>query len=222
MGNLISLGRRSDSTLVELIFLFLTVQTLTVGKAVAQDDPLPRKNLEIIQAQIGALASEVVERSKLGKDRHVYVRILTSENSWVVQNSVLEALKRLSYDLFVASFDQKIPGATVEVSLVEATVIYGPAFRESLFGRQRSQRTIKTTLSASVRSPAEEVLFAGNLSRVYSDTVYTGNLDELESPGIQYTHGEPPREGFFDNILEPAILLGATAVAIYLFFTVRS
>lgn len=228
MENSLLLTRRTCSTPLELIFLFFLVPSITSAYKLGQDDAkhgshsAVRKNLEIIQSEIASLTAELIERAKIGIDHTLFVRIENNEIDWVIRNSVFETLKRMKYNVIVASPDEEGRGPVLEIGLAEAGVSYGRAFRGSLFGKQLAQRRIRTTISANLRSANEEVLFAGNLSRVFIDTVRAGDIAELETAGIPFTHGKPPEEGFFDTILEPAIIMGAAAVAIYLFFTVRS
>lgn len=220
--------RQTCSTLLELIFLFFLLPSIAAAYILGQDDArhgshsAVRKNLEIIQSEIASLTAEVLERTTIGNEHTLFVRIENNEIPWIIRNSVFETLKRMKYNVIVASPDQEGRGPVLEIGLAEAGVSYGRAFRGSFFGKQQTQRRIRTTISANLRSANNEVLFAGNLSRVFIDTVRTGVIAELETAGIPFTHGKAPEEGFFDTILEPAIIIGAAGVAIYLFFTVRS
>jgi len=101
-------------------------------------------------------------------------------------------------------------------------VRYGDAFRESFLGTRKTERTISTTISANVRNAQNEVLFAGAISKAYKDTVNVSQVPELESPSIFFTHGELRGTEFLEEVLEPIIIVGASAVVVYLFFTVRS
>jgi hypothetical protein len=39
---------------------------------------------------------------------------------------------------------------------------------------------------------------------------------------VSVTQGTLPGEGFFSSLVEPLVMIGAIAVAVYLLFTVRS
>ena len=54
------------------------------------------------------------------------------------------------------------------------------------------------------------------------DTIRVSAIPSLEDPGVPLTQGALPPEGFFSSLVEPLVMLGAVAVAVYLLFTVRS
>jgi hypothetical protein len=210
---------KRHSTLNGLIFLFLLTGLSVRGYAGESTDPPTKANLEIFRSQLDSLASEVLERANLGGEKNLFLNVRSSDSSLVARNMISEALKRLRYNVFFASRGDE---ATIDLAFVETSVRYGSVFRQSILGERKAERTINTVISANVRSVQNEVLFAGSLSRTLRDTVSVGDIPDLENSSIPFTHGEAPEGGAFDNILAPAIIVGASAVVIYLFFTVRS
>jgi len=65
-----------------------------------------------------------------------------------------------------------------------------------------------------------------SFSATLTDTVATGMLDIMEGSGYDFARGKRPpppgSTGFWSKIVEPAIVLGATAVVVILLFSVRS
>jgi hypothetical protein len=210
------------STLDGLIFLFLLTGLSTRLHAGESTDLSTKTNLEVFRSQLDSLASELLQRANLGQERNLFLNVRSSDSSLVVRNMISEAFKRLRYNVFLASHGNGSEGAAIDLAFVEIAVRYGRAFRENILGGRKAERTISTVISANVRSAGNEVLFAGNLARTSRDTVSVGDIPDLENLSIPFTHGEAPEGGVFDNILAPAIIVGASAVVIYLFFTVRS
>jgi hypothetical protein len=210
------------STLDGLIFLFLIVGLSTGGYAGESTDLPPKTNLEIFHGQLDSLASELVGKANLSRERNLSLNVRSSDSSMVARNMISEAFKRLGHNVFFATDGDRSEGATIDLAFVETAVRYGRAFRENILGERKAERTISTVISANVRSLLAEVLFAGNLSRTSRDTISVSDIPDLENSSVPFTHGEAPEGGVFDNILAPAIILGASAVVIYLFFTVRS
>jgi hypothetical protein len=215
-------GRFTHSTLIGLIFLFLTSPAQTHAYGEDQGDPPVKTNLEIFQIELSSLAAELVQRSGDGLGRSLVVNVRSPDTSWIARNTIVEALTKLNYSVYLSSSAGEGSGAAVDLGIVEMKVRYGDAFRESFLGTRKTERTISTTISANVRNAQNEVLFVGAVSRAYKDTVNVGDVAELESSSISFTHGEPPGTEFLEDVLEPIIIVGASAVAIYLFFTVRS
>jgi hypothetical protein len=207
------------STLTGLIFLFFTLQLY--GGAGDGDASTTKTNLEIFQMQLSSMAREAVHEGSLGGDRSLRLNFRNPDSGWLAQNTILEALKEMGYNLFIGSSDSQ-RSSTLDVGLLEMKVSYGPAFRDTFLGKRKTPRTVKTSLSANLRAPNDEILFAGILSRSFTDTVRASDIHDLENPAQRITQGEAPADGFFDNVIEPLVIIGASAVAVYLFFTVRS
>jgi len=215
-------GRFTHSTLTGLIFLFLATLSHIRAYSKEQGDPPIRTNLEVFQTELSLLAAEVVQRSGDGLGESLFVTVRSSDTSWVARNTIVEALKKLNYSVFLLSSAGEARGAAIDLGIVEMRVRYGDAFRESFLGTRKTERTISTTISANVRNAQNEVLFAGAISKAYKDTVNVSQVPELESPSIFFTHGELRGTEFLEEVLEPIIIVGASAVVVYLFFTVRS
>lgn len=216
------IGLHRHSTLFGLIFLFLAQLSSVFAQEKDSGDPGVRPNLEIIKSEVAALTMEIMKKSDVSTEQNLLVKFRISDTSWVVRNALLETLKRMKYNVFLSSSTEKQEGVSLDIGLVETKVRYGPAFRESFLGKRKTARKIEVAVSANIRDARDEVLFAGSLSRGFSDTIHVGDLPDLEIPSIPLTQGEPPEGGFFDSVLEPLIIIGASAVAVYLFFTVRS
>ncbi|HEX7070613.1 MAG TPA: hypothetical protein VF190_07395, partial [Rhodothermales bacterium] len=54
------------------------------------------------------------------------------------------------------------------------------------------------------------------------DTVRVADLALLEDRAFSETVGNRPEGGFFRRVIEPAVLVGAVAVGVFLFFSLRS
>jgi hypothetical protein len=210
------------STLDGLIFLFFLRGLLTSAYAGELSDLPIKTNLEIFQSQLDSLASELLEKANLGHEKDLFLNVRPSDSFLVARNMISEALKRLRYHVFFDAQTDGLEGAAIDLAFVQTVVRYGNAFRENILGERKAERTISTVISVNVRSARNEVLFAGSLSRMSRDTVSVGDIPDLENSFVPFTHGEAPEGGVFDNILAPAIIVGASAVVIYLFFTVRS
>ena len=72
------------------------------------------------------------------------------------------------------------------------------------------------------RIPFGEILSSKSISEEISDTVSVDDISTVEDPNINITHAELPTEPFIDKFVEPFVIIGATGVAVYLFFHVRS
>jgi hypothetical protein len=207
---------------VGLIFLFLTLLPNAQAAGGDQSDLPVKTNLEVFQTELSSLAEELVQKSVDGLGRNVVVNVRSPDTSWVTRNTIAEALTKLNYTVYLTSSDGEGKGATIDIAIVEMKVRYGDVFREGFLGTRKTERTISTTMSANVRNVQDEILFVGGVSRAHKDTVDVSNVAQLENSSFAFTHGEPPKTDFFENVLEPVIIIGASAVVVFLFFTIRS
>lgn len=56
----------------------------------------------------------------------------------------------------------------------------------------------------------------------FNDKVKADSLDRIENRSFPFTQGQLPPEPFFSSLLEPVLAVSAAAVAVILFFSVRS
>jgi hypothetical protein len=210
------------STLLELILLFVAVPSNGSAHGEGQSEDPVKTNLEVFRIEFTSVATELLQRSGAGLERNLVLNVRSPDSCWLARNTIVEALKKMNYNVYLSSPGSEGRGVSIDIGIVEAKVRYGKTFRESFLGGGKTERTISTIVSASVRNLQNEILFAGDVSREYKDTVNVSDVSDLENPSISCTHGEPPDSDFFDELLEPIIIVGASAVVVYLFFTVRS
>ncbi len=113
----------------------------------------------------------------------------------------------------------KPSGLKLNYALDDVSVDFSEAFRESFLGGYKTERKIKISGSFILYENGKvskgkyfNLLKADTLDYENINDFNNGFVAEIEKPGIP----------FFDSLLEPVIALGTVAVAIFLFFTVRS
>ncbi len=107
-----------------------------------------------------------------------------------------------------------LPRLAYEVE--EATVAYERA------GRKQLRRTVTLALRHTFTGPGGEILREDRCRDVYEDTVARRAAAGLADEAFPETQAPLPEAGWLRRYLEPVVLTAATAVAVYLFFTLRS
>ncbi len=107
---------------------------------------------------------------------------------------------------------------TASFVIDNALVTYSAPEREGFFGSFYTERTLQ--LSGNYFITSNQNIKAFNL--VDKDTINVEDVEKLENRSYPFTHGELPPEPFFSSLLEPIVAIGAAAVTIILFFSVRS
>lgn len=115
--------------------------------------------------------------------------------------------------------DDKNGDVNVNYVIDEISVEYGEIFRDGLFGDYLVPRNLQLR---------GNYLLDGSLSLfrefVYSftDTIKYDEIDLVENESFEFTKGKVPAEPFFTSLLEPVVAVGTAALAVILFFTIRS
>ena len=105
----------------------------------------------------------------------------------------------------------------------DAEVKYGEQERDGFLGEFYVSRELILSgnyLITSSEVPSSSELKEFNYS--FTDKVKVEDIDKIENRSFPFTSGKLPSEPFFSSLLEPVIAVGAAAIAVILFFSVRS
>ena len=89
-------------------------------------------------------------------------------------------------------------------------------------GRSAFERTVSLSLEYTLTGIQGSIEADGICNETAVDTVRTRDLALLEDPAFSETVGPRPPAGWIRRIVEPAVLVGAVSVGVYLFFSLRS
>jgi hypothetical protein len=128
-----------------------------------------------------------------------------------------EVISDLSKNGYTLISDNKFPKLQYIVS--NASVNYGDIFRDGFLGEYLVPRSLN--LSGNFIFTGSTINTYG-FNYSYQDTVKVKGVNELENSGYPFTQGKLPAEPFFSGILEPIVAVGTAALAVILFFTIRS
>ncbi len=136
----------------------------------------------------------------------------------VFGNRLIEDFNRGGKKIIVGSNNDS---SVTEMNFVidTAFINYGRFFRKKLFGDFYTTRTIILGGSYSIMKPVAAVK---SFSFTLSDTVNADQIQKIENSAFPFTQAPVPAEPFFSTIYEPVIAVGAAALTVILFFTVRS
>ena len=110
-----------------------------------------------------------------------------------------------------------------DIGSYETNVHYDSMFREGIFGEKKLKRTISVKLSIqATNNKTDEVLLSKSLNEHLSDTVASDDIPKYELASSKSTQGEIPAENMLDRFIEPFVIIGATGVAVFLFFHLRT
>ncbi len=171
-----------------------------------------KTNLQVFDQLVD---SSLVELTELLPDTVKNISLDTEAGAYAVFNSqIISNLTGKGYKL--VDHDNAFG---LQYVIKEASTSYGDIFRDGFLGDYLVPRRL--TLSGSGNFSGRTIT-THNFNFTYQDTVAVDSVNTYENPAWPFTHGSLASEPFFSGILEPVIAVGTAALAVILFFTIRS
>lgn len=163
---------------------------------------------ELIDSSVTRAVSFIPENVK-------NIKFELNNDSFAVFNSeIISAFSNRGYNLASESnsFD-------IQYFINNAVTSYGEIYREGFLGDYFVPR--KIILSGGYNFSGSTI-FTKDFNYSYVDTVNVDSIGTIENSVYPFTQAKLPSEPFFSSILEPVIAVGTAALAVILFFTIRS
>lgn len=200
-----------EEKIISFKIFFFVVLFIVCGKInFAQES-----NLQIFYSLIDSSVLQISGHIK-SKDIPVKLNFEMGESYSIFENHIIKTFRDLNYNIGTNSDSNFI---LINYVLDNAKVSYGDIYRDGLLGDYFLPR--KALISGNYLINSDPV-FVNNFQFFYDDTVSVDNIKNIESYSFPFTRGAVPSEPFFSSLFEPLIAIGAAAIAVFLFFTIRS
>lgn len=194
-----------------LIFSVVALFFLSADLSAQQPDT----NLDIFYTMIDSSVTDFV--SKVPKsEESIRLELNLAKNYSVFTNKVIAKIISLGKKI---SNEKNNELSNVNYIINKAKVTYGDIHRDGFFGGYYLPRNL--TLKGNYTVEGDSTIFK-NFSYSYKDTLKYDDIKNVENDSYPFTKGEIPPEPFLSSLFEPIVAIGAAAVAVILFFTVRS
>ncbi len=182
----------------------------------AQDGKF-KTNFDIINDLIQISINEIPFPANDDSTR-LYLEYESTPEYKILENRVILALSKNHKNLVL---EQSMAEISLKYSIEKAISNYTDNFKDGLFGDFLIER--ETNLRGSyILSRDKSILFTDDININRIDTVKYEDLTSKETSPPPFRQNDIPAEPFLYSLFGPAIALGATAVAVFLFFTIRS
>ncbi len=176
-------------------------------------------NLRVYQSLASSLADSLATLVPSADSPRVSVKTAPADIAWFLQDAVERPFR--AKNCVIAGNDSARFG--VEFGATGMKVQYSNLRRESMFGARVLDRAVVLQVRLRlVDRVLGTVIVTGERKAGFSDTVALSQVESLEQAAIPSTRGTIPPEDFFSGLVEPLVIVGAVAVAVFLLFTVRS
>ena len=191
--------------------------------ALGQQSGNQKSNIEVIHDLVQQIGRSIVSDSRMSAGDSLSVAIADGEGRMMVQGVLLETFRQSGQTVFLQSDTLPPKHFLVTVAAIHVNVRYDDMFRDGFLGSKKARRAISGRVECQVvRTGTNEVTYSNSPSGEFVDTIFVDDISKLERGASPSVRGELPSEEFFDRAVEPLIIIGATGVAVFLFFHVRS
>ncbi len=176
-----------------------------------------KDNLSIFFTLADSASNSIINMLPLNC-KEVKINFEQGNDFGVFTNQILENLKLKKINIFIGNTDSaNVP--VINFTIINANVRYGSLFRNGILGDYFTERNLLFSGNYSI-------LYNGTIVKKfnysYSDTINYNQIKQFENVSYPFTKGEIPAEPFFSSFYEPIVAVGASALAVILFFTIRS
>lgn len=201
-------------TLIFFIFFFLYRFSIYSQEF----DAVPKTNLEIINEILQSYFDKCNE----------YLNILGSDKIYLLKGNESEEGKYIlkSFKQFFLNYkfttDETIKEIDYRIKLDNSEIKTDYEFKNNnlIFGKY-IQREIFCGFNYII-SNKDSILYKQKFFETKKDTIDYNYISYVESDNYNFSKGKIPEEGFWDKYLIPASAIIVSAIAIVLFFTIRS
>jgi hypothetical protein len=192
---------------LRLLFFIILYQTSVYSQAAS--------NLDQFYTLVDS-ASNLLIRD-LGDEKEVKLELNFGVDYSVFANKVRGNLLRKGVQLVGENSEEQ---GFVKVNFVvdNSFVGYTEPEKDGIFGDFFTQRIVELSGNYFISNQSD----IQDFKLTVKDTINVEDVEEVENRSYPFTQGELPPEPFFSSILEPVVAIGAAAVIIILFFSVRS
>jgi hypothetical protein len=174
-------------------------------------------NLDVIRTLAGKIAERIPLDVSAGDS--VAIIVLPKETAWCLEGAIAERLSKRGMHM-ATNVDS---ARKLRFGIIDARVVYSNQRRSGILGAKLVDRDIRLKLEMKISNRFGDKEVPPSIAEESQrDTVRSSEAAGLENPFVAFTKGSMETEGFFSTLAEPLIMIGATAVAVFLLFAVRS
>lgn len=191
------------------VIFFLFLNSFSIAQS--------RTNLEVFFSLVDSSVVKI-NKSIQSPVKKIKIDFNAGSYSSVFQNQVIYDFVKLGRTIIPDSANSQ-NAAEINYSLENADVQYGEMERDGFWGGFLMPRKLKIEGSYSIKN---NTVKPGKFNFTYIDTVAADDIKTLENPSFPFTQGDVPSEPFLSSLFEPVVAISSAALAVILFFTVRS
>ncbi len=175
----------------------------------------PRENIDILDSLAKSAAMEFCEKVSAMDLDSLKPELTQHPAAWLIEKNIVSCAA--AGGIKILSGEESTPKADIWISAVGVSY-------ERIPDSDMIKRTCRVNFSASIPAEGKGKTEAGNFERIYTDTLNKHDINMVQHQTYSFAKAELPPENpsLWESIAEPVIIITSAAVAVALFFTVRS
>jgi len=176
-----------------------------------------KTNLDVFYSLTDTLVDKINSEIP-SNEKQILLTLNLGQSYSLFSNSIKERFIKNGIEIVDQPPDElNIP--TVDIVMEGAGVEYGEMFRSGFFGAHYIQR-YSTIFGNYLQTFSNKGIEKFEITHI--DTIKVEDITSLENPSFPFTQASIPPEPFLSGLAEPIIAIGAAALVVVLFFTIRS
>lgn len=197
---------------LRFFILFLSIPLLVNAQ--------PATNLEIFYSLVDSASIDAAKNITLST-KQINITFESGIYFTIFENRIISQLS--NNDIKVLRGAESNNNPMLNFVIDNAEVVYGEQERDGFLGDFYIERDIRLSGNYMLTSGIESILNKGQQFEYnFTDRIKVEDIEKIENRSFPFTQGILPPEPFFSSLLEPVVAVGAAALAIILFFSVRS
>jgi hypothetical protein len=174
-----------------------------------------KTNFEMIDSLLFVSTEKIA--GELNKEEDYFLEFIAADDYEILKSKIIQFLKLRDFNIN----DSENAQNKLLYNLEEVKINYTDVFKDGLFGTYLVKR--ESHLDGSFYlSKNGNIGDVNSFNHFLADTVLYSEISQLDNIAYSFTSADLPEEPFFSSTLEPVIAIGTAAVAVYLFFNIRS
>lgn len=205
-----------------LKFLYILIFcSLIFNIVLAQNEENQRiiSNIEVFENALKKSYRTIEDRIiLLGKEKVYFFQIDAKSE---VTDFFINGMRRFLGDYKIITEDSDKRDYSIILKNIRLEIKYIKAKSDILLNKKYERKVI-FAFDIIFRDKELSEVFSKSISDNFEDILYSEYISDAELSGYSFTKGQIPEESLFEKLLIPGVILAASAVAIVLFFIIRS
>ena len=186
------------------------------------DNSISERNIDIFSRLLDIAYNDLENQLVIAGNEKLYLLRFSRESE---ENDFLLLKLKQRFSSYKVLTGNSVDNADYDIVFenTKLKINYKDIFSSSFLGSKKVKRKIEVTYFNKIIDNSTDIgIYSNTINESYEDYFLLENLEQVENSSYEFAKGHLPEESLLEKVLIPALVVGASAVAIVLFFVIRS